>query len=395
MSDDNWMPADIIEVLDDHDGNPRALTEHSEIPYVLAKWKHSDDWRDRNSFQMVDDEINWHGVNMKKQFFEDIIDQVHEEAQEEVATDGGDAEASIPDMTPDEFRGEFDWEHMMDREIAHKCHLWTKENADIIYSNKQVMVRNDDIWEPNERMVARTLRDLVGQHYGDNVKQEFLKGYVSVDDEYRVNWSEVGLDGPRCVVENGVLNLVTGELDGEVEADDYAVMKFPVEWEGMDAARKRFEEGFLKLSVASEDVKKLQEYAGYCLHTNEYPYKTALMMVGDGNNGKGVFEQILCALLGEENTMHDGLKELSDNQFGAQRLRHNAANINSDIEGNEIKNASTFKKLTGRDSIRVEPKFEEAFSITNPAKLLFAANKVPKVDDATLAFYAQIGRAHV
>jgi len=379
---------DILGILDENDGNPTALADHRKVPYVLADWKHSDDFADQVKYQKVDDEINWRAVNMSTSMWEDMLANAHaDQTGDEAAADR--EQKDIAAMTPQEVREAFNWDPMMDREIAAKCHEWCKGNADIIYTNGQVMVLEDDIWVREETRVAKTLRNLVGKHYGDNVKQEFIKGYVKVDDDYRIDWDEVGIDGHKCVVKNGILNLVTGEIEGDVGPDDYAVMKFPVKWEGMDTEATRFRDDFLARSVVVDDRKKLQEFAGYCLHTNEYPYKKALMMLGDGNNGKGVYEQILVAMLGSDNTMHDDLKDLSDNQFGAQRLRENAANINSDIDGNRIKNTSMFKKLTGRDPIRVEPKFETAYEIKNPAKLVFAANEVPKVKDAVLAFYAR------
>jgi putative DNA primase/helicase len=387
MSDPVETSQDVIEVLKEHDGDPTALVDHRQIRYLLAEWRFGDDYDAKIKYQKVDNEINWRSVNMSKSLFEEMIEGIYQDMQEN--EDEEDEAIDLADTTPEEFYSRFKWGDMPDRQIAYWCNQWTRENTDIIYSNKQVLVRKGDIWERDEKMVARILRALVGEHYGDNVKKEFLKGYISVDDAYRVERSKIGLSGPRCVVENGVLNLVKGEIERDVRRDDYAIIKFPVKWEGSDAPRERFENDFLRMSVASDDVQKLQEFAGYCLHTNEYPYKKALMMVGAGNNGKGVFEQILCGLLGPENTMHDDLKDLSNNQFGAQRLRYKAANINSDIDGNKIENFSIFKKLTGRDPVRVEQKYKEAFSIKNPAKLLFASNKIPKVKDATLAFYAR------
>lgn len=384
--DDDVDVDGILDVLEENDGNPTALTDHRTIPYVLAGWRYSDDVAEKINFQKVSDEISWRSVGMSKSFFEEILEDIHADQKDNEAET---AEEDIAAMTPEEVRDAFDWEHTQDRVIAEKCHQWCKENADLIFTNDQVMVLDGDIWERSEAMVAKILRRLVGEYYGRNIKEEFIEGYVSIDDEYHVEWQDVGIRGPRCVVENGILNLVDGEIEREARPDDYAVMKFPVRWKGMDAERDRWVNDFLNRSVAPRDIKKLQEFTGYCLRTNEYPFKKALMMVGGGNNGKGVYEQVLCGLLGTNHTMHDDLKDLSDNQFGAQRLRHNAANINSDIDGNEISNTSIFKKLTGRDPIRVEPKFQQAYSIQNPAKLLFAANSVPSVDDATLAFYAR------
>lgn len=391
MSDDLLDYDDVLDVLSENDGRPQGLLQHRDARWTIATWK-EEPFEHDFAYDDLMDEIGWRGVEMKKSDFEDcvekVIDRMDDSDGDDMKTDGG-VQKSIHEMTANEFREEFDWKDLMDRQMAAKCAEWCKANADIIFSNDQVLVYDETerLWVRNEAMVASVLKKLLGDYYGKNVKDEFVQGYVAVDPEFRVPWEEIGVRGPRCVVEDGILNLINGEIEREVRPDDYTIMRFPVEWKGMDAAADRFYGDFLKWSVASEDRKKLQEYAGFCLHTNDYRYKKALMMVGAGDNGKGVFEDILTALVGRDNAMHDDLKDLSENQFGAHRLRQNAININSDIDGNEITQTSTFKKLTGRDRIRVEAKFQEPFEIENPAKLIFAANEIPKVKNGDLAFY--------
>lgn len=385
MGSDDLLDYDsVVEILEENEGQPRALLKHNGTRHTIATWKNELIEHDPGFYDLME-RIGWRSVEIPKDEFKEKVDNYIEESISNPESDS--VEKPPQELSADEFHRAYDWSQLDDRQIAAKCHEWCKENADIIFSNDQVWVLDGDIWVRNENYVAIQLRDLVGEYYGRNVKQEFVEGYVTVDDEYHVPWDSMGLRGPRCVVENGILNLLDGEIEREVVPDDYAVMQFPVRWEGVEAHREQFEEEFLHKSVEREDVKKLQEFAGFCLHTNDYRYKKALMMVGAGDNGKGVFEEILVALVGQANAMHDDLKELSQNQFGAHRLRHNAVNINSDIDGNQITETSTFKKLTGRDRLRVEAKYQEPFEIKNPAKLLFAANEVPEVKNGDHAFY--------
>lgn len=383
------LPFDeILDVLAENDGAPQSLLRHRDACYTIASWK-DDQWEYDFAYDDLMEEIEWRSVEKPKGDFEEDIDEAIERFASDEGENGDDKQKAISDMASEEFRTHFEWAGMKDRQMAAKCAEWCKENANIIFSNGQVLVYDDKnrLWVRDEAMIAMVLKKLLGDQYGRNVKDEFVSGYVSVDPEFRVDWEKIGIRGPKCVVENGILNLIEGDIEREVRPEDYAIMRFPVEWESMDAETDRFHDDFLNRSVAKEDRKKLQEYAGLCLHTNGYRYKKALMMVGGGDNGKGVFEDILTALVGHDNAMHDGLKELSENRFGAHRLRQNAINVNSDIDGNKITKTSTFKKLTGRDRLRVEAKFEEPFEIENPAKLIFAANQVPKVKNGDLAFY--------
>jgi P4 family phage/plasmid primase-like protien len=384
---EEFTPDDILERLSNNDDDPKILLDHREIPYVLAEWLYNDDWRDTNKYQKVEDAVNWNsGKVMPKGRFTDALEGAWEEKVEEQEEN---KEPDIPEMDPDEFYEAFNWNRMKDREIARKCHLWCRANANIVFSNEQVLVydENEGVWVPGGRGIGRELQKLLRGQYGENVKREFIEGYVKEHPDYHVDWDEMGMGQGRCHVENGVLDLVDGEIVKEIEPEDYALFKFPVKWRGLDAEREEFEEQFLKQSVAPGDRKVLQEFAGTMLDTNVYPHKKALMCLGEGDNGKGVFEKILIAVLGGDQVMNDDLSDIAGAQFGLQRLRYSVANINSDIADGEIKHFSTFKKLTGGDPIRVEPKGETPYEIQNYAKLMFAANSIPQADTDDLAFY--------
>ncbi|QIB74970.1 hypothetical protein G3I44_12175 [Halogeometricum borinquense] len=356
--------------------------EHREWLYLLAEWYNSGTVVDTIKYQKVVTNVPWRSVEMRRDDFEDQVKNVAAELDEDESKD-------IWEMSTQEFYEYFDWHNLSDRQMAYNCHWWCKYNADIAFSNDQVFVYDGDIWVNEQKQVAQILQRLLKSHYGKHVKEEFIDGYVSVKSSYHVDWEEMGIDGPRCVVENGILNLVNGEIERAVEPDDYAIVKFPVTWEGLDADSEKWVNEFLERSVNDVDLQKLQEFAGYCLYTHDYPYKKALMMLGDGNNGKGLFEDVITAVIGPDNVMNYGLRDLSGGNFGLQRLQNTAVNINSDIEGNEIDHTSTFKKLTGRDRFKVEPKHETPFEIENAAKLMFAANQIPDVDTDDLAFYSR------
>jgi P4 family phage/plasmid primase-like protien len=371
------------DALDAGDEDPMVLLDHREWADTLAEWYDSDEYEKRNKYQKVVNYINWRSVDMPRGDFDDQIEIAVAEIQDD------EDSQSIEEMSPSEFHSKFDWSDMPDRQIAYFCHLWCKENALIVFSNDQIFVYDGDIWVNEPRRVAKILQKLLRSHYGKHVKEEFLDGYIVVNDAYHVDWDKMGVSGPRCVVENGILNLVEGEIDRKTKPDDYALIRFPVRWDGMDADCNRWHSEFLDRSVNDADLQKLQEFAGYCLHTHDYPYKKALMMLGDGNNGKGVFEDVITGVIDPDNVMNYGLRDLSGADFGLQRLQNTAVNINSDIEGDEITHTSAFKKLTGRDRFKVEPKYETPFEIENAAKLMFAANQIPDVDTDELAFYAR------
>lgn len=134
---------DILDVLDEHDGDPKALLDHREIPFVLAEWLYNDEWRDTNKYQTVEDAVNWNsGKTMPIDRFTGTLEEVWDEMCED---EEEDIEADIPEMDPDEFFESFDWNQMKDREKARKCHFWMKENENIIYTNDRIRVYDDGV----------------------------------------------------------------------------------------------------------------------------------------------------------------------------------------------------------------------------------------------------------
>lgn len=66
---------------------------------------------------------------------------------------------------------------------------------------------------------------------------------------------------------NGLLDPIEGEIIRELKPEDYAIAKIPVEWKGVDAERGTLG-GFVTTSIADQDRKTAQEYAGYTPHSN-------------------------------------------------------------------------------------------------------------------------------
>lgn len=238
------------DTLEANDEDPMILLDHREWPYILAEWYDSNEFEVTRKYQKVVNYVNWRSVEMRRDDFEDQIETAATEMDNDDSKD-------ISEMSATEFQNHFTWKEMSDRRMAFFCHLWCKENAHIAFSNDQVFVYDGDIWVNEPKRVAQTLQRLLGSHYGKHVKEEFIDGYLAVNDAYHVDWDEMGISGPRCVVENGILNLVDGEIKREVNPEDYAIVKFPVTWEGMDADREKWTNEFLARSVNDGDLQKL------------------------------------------------------------------------------------------------------------------------------------------
>ena len=144
---------------------------------------------------------------------------------------------------------------------------------------------------------------------------------------------------------------------------------------------------FLTEILKPEDIDTVEELFGYCL-LRQLPIQKAFLLVGEGANGKSTLIELLRAFLGKSNCSSVSLQELEEDKFKKAELFAKLANLSSDIPSKGLYHIGTFKMLTGGDRITAEKKFGHPFQFTNFAKLVFSANRPPKIfNEDTLALW--------
>lgn len=188
---------------------------------------------------------------------------------------------------------------------------------------------------------------------------------------------------------NGVLNVETMEFRPYSE-DDRFTFYLPVNYDPSARLENGSCPNFAKLigdAVYPEDVPALQEWFGYTLW-RDYPNARALVLLGEGSNGKSTVLRVLVSMLGRSSVSSYSLQELETNRFALARLHHKLANIRSELPYEALRNTGIFKQLTGGDQVTAEVKFgKRDITFTSHAKLVFAANRLPRTSDESFAFF--------
>lgn len=191
-------------------------------------------------------------------------------------------------------------------------------------------------------------------------------------------------DVDKIVVENGVLNLTTGELLPHA-SEFLCTIKLPLTHDP-EADCPRIKK-FIEEVVEPGKRDAIYELFGYCLY-RKYHINRAFMFNGEGHNGKSTLIKLLQSFLGSENCSTVELQTLGTNRFASARLYGKLANLCADLPAKPLKETGKFKMLTGNDALEGEYKFKTGFSFTNHAKLIFSANRIPPVEyDDTDAFF--------
>lgn len=188
----------------------------------------------------------------------------------------------------------------------------------------------------------------------------------------------------EVAVENGILNIYSRELKS-FTPEKIFFNKLPVKYDS--TTKCPMIEKFLDDVLAKENDKDIfYEWGGFNL-TNEYVYEKALMCIGNGRNGKDKMLELLKRTIGLENCCAIPLASLLPDSFVISELFRKKSNLAGDISGQDLKDLSMFKSLTGRSPISAKRKFLGDITFVNSAKFTFACNELPMVYDLSKGFW--------
>ncbi len=130
---------------------------------------------------------------------------------------------------------------------------------------------------------------------------------------------------------------------------------------------------------------RTQKWFGYQF-IRENKEQIAHGYVGTAASGKSMMLHILVEMLGKKNVTNFELQDFSGkvNDYATGRLYGKYANINFDMSTTQIKDISTFKKLTSGDRINGRNIYKDPFEFVNYAKLSWACNNLPYIIDSIL-----------
>lgn len=137
-----------------------------------------------------------------------------------------------------------------------------------------------------------------------------------------------------------------------------------------------------------EKIETLQEFAGYCL-VKDTKYEKALFLLGDGSNGKSTVLEGLRYMLGQDNVSSLSLRLVSDPAF-VGTLMNKYANIVSEIPKNVSDYEDDFKTIVSGEPVTVNTKYEQTYHARPFCKLIFAANRMPRIGDTSQAVYRRL-----
>ncbi len=210
-------------------------------------------------------------------------------------------------------------------------------------------------------------------------KSDEVVKYLSVDAP--LLWERPPRD--QVNVLNGLLDVNTLKLSPH-SSDFLSPVQLPVKFD--PTARCPMWDKFVS-EVFPGDSEAIAWEIPAWLMTPDTSIQKAILLMGDGANGKSTYLRAVLAFIGKHNTAAVSLHRLENDRFSAARLIGKLASICPDLPSTDLASTSVFKAITGGDALQAEYKFKESFDFIPYARLVFSANHPPKSQDASPAFF--------
>jgi putative DNA primase/helicase len=249
----------------------------------------------------------------------------------------------------------------------------------IKYAAKMLWVYQNGVYVADgERILAAAAQQLLGEERRQNRIEESLR-YIEV-----ATYAEMPPPDLHYInLLNGRLEWSTGTLYAHTP-DVFSVIQLPLRYDA-EATCPTFD-CYVETTLDADVIPLVEEIMGHLL-IPDTRYEKAVMLTGEGENGKSVFIDTLTALLGSQHVSNVALQDLEENRFRVAELFGKLGNFFADLDPRALKSSSIFKTLVTGDEIEAERKFKDPFKFRNVARLVFSANKIPDSSDRTHAFY--------
>ncbi len=280
---------------------------------------------------------------------------------------------------------------LKDRDAATELIVEKIEEENHIYTTRddiksEMWIYKEGVYVPQGKSFVREFsRKILGQAYTTQLSNAIVSKieadtFIEHDEFFNTNIID------EVPLINGLLNIRTRELT-EHTPEKIFFNKLPVKYnESKDCPG--IHQHFDAILKDEESVKVMEEIFGYLL-LKEYKIEKAFMFVGYGRNGKSKTIELMKRFIGAQNCSSLPLRSLTEESFSLSELFGKMANLAADLSKTDLKETGMVKSLIGRDTIQAHRKYLRDLNFVNYAKMVFAANELPKIYDTTDGFWTK------
>ena len=209
-----------------------------------------------------------------------------------------------------------------------------------------------------------------------------IKTQVSVED-FDKDWHKIA-----C--KNGILNLVTGEVETPNKSNVNTIY-IPFEYNNDPVYSPRIDQ-FMKELTGGDAIKIqfLYQIAGYCLLKKNL-FEKFFICKGEGGTGKSTYMNLLHRMVGGDiNCSHIGLADFDKDYYLASTVGK-LLNIDDDVvDGKLLENTGRFKSIISGNVISVRQIYREVMDFIPYITCIYSCNRLPRIMDKTSGLYRRM-----
>lgn len=219
----------------------------------------------------------------------------------------------------------------------------------------------------------------------ENYTQEFCS-WVNRTNLVESDWFTDSIRG-QINFANGVYSLATGELLPHA-GDRGFLYVLPYDFDP-SATCPAFDQFMRNITCKDEQLEKLLlEFVGYALCDRDYWLQKAVLLIGEGSNGKSTFLSVIKALAGWENVSFLSLYEIQS-ETSRLHLEGKLLNISDELPNYNFKNTELLKKLLG-GTMTMRKLYHDSIMVENTTKFIFAGNEIPSTNDVSEGLFRRL-----
>lgn len=267
----------------------------------------------------------------------------------------------------------------------HDLRKFYEQEAPYRVINKKLLYRWDG--KVYREIHPLALRCFGEEHFMPKPRSGTLDEFEDVVARYHTvdpNWFAESTEG-FVNFENIVLHWKTG---AQFQHDPTRGFRNVLPFHHVPGATAPVWEKFL-LDIFDGDADKarlIEEFMGYALSGDAMWMQKALILVGQGSNGKSTLIEVLQALAGKDNFSSVKADKFNEPTF-VQMLDGKLFNISGETPRKGFEESAGVKELTGGDTITGRKLYGQPFYFNNRAKIIFSCNEIPRTVDNTHGFY--------
>jgi len=186
------------------------------------------------------------------------------------------------------------------------------------------------------------------------------------------------------VLRNGTLDLKTLAMRPHAKTD-YMTRALAYDY---DASATAAHFDYALYSTIPDAAEFLQEFAGYCL-TTETHLETAVWLYGPPGSGKSTILHGIMAMMGDLAGFLS-LAHIERSQFALADLPGKRLVMSTEQPAMYIKSTWVLNAIISGEPVTIEQKNQRAYTVSSQAKVAFAMNDLPRINDANNGIFRRV-----